>query len=505
MSDALETLLRLRAWEQGKPINRGQRVNVAISDDEDIMSVAFLRMGGESRPWGVAFGNPGSPPTVLSVPDGRDQTLVGDTMVILAKALLEFFRHPGFSTSSPDNFEVESARQIWLPGPTHIEMLHFLALTYAKTRFKRDDVEVLQCLGNLANCLYIEHQRPGQQIVISAAAALRECFVFPSAAIRQAHLGHLLGWLKGGSSRADRIGAATRAEEQSVATMLNPELERSSLEPLVDRWNEAKVSGNKTDESESERAISRLLTKELISRWNLTNDAIAVLRADQRKSNSGLSELVKSGARQFHELWGSRAVKEYDGDIPYWPNVYTDTNSKTSAFGYIMRNAANQEARARLVHGDRELQREQLAAGHGVIARVVSVSAAAASWRLQYSYPPLPTIEPGDYFVIAGSPTEQFVVRSVDLESREMEIEPQWKKGNSKANPPKLGPTDSSWKGRELVLLDDAPFSLTRNLAFRARKRTTGVSDILDLVQPYVRNQATNDELGAMTEVGESE
>ena len=56
MSDSLETIRRLRAWSDGKPTPRGEKINVKVADDDDLLIVAFLRMGGESRPWGVAFG-----------------------------------------------------------------------------------------------------------------------------------------------------------------------------------------------------------------------------------------------------------------------------------------------------------------------------------------------------------------------------------------------------------------------------------------------------------------
>jgi hypothetical protein len=505
MSASLETIFRLRAWKEGKPLRRGEKINVSVADDDDLMIIAFLRMGGESRPWGVAFGNCGTKPEVLTVPDGRNRTLVADMMADFGSTLLGFFRHPAFSTESPANYETDTPRQIWLPGPTHVEMFHLLALAYARTRFQRDDVELLRRFGNLANCLYIEHQRPGQQTVVSAAAALRDTYYFPSAAIRQAHLGHLLGWLNGGNSRTRRLAAATEAEENSVATTLNPGHEERALEPEVERWNKARQSSDEAAMSASARTINRLLTEELIRRWHLTCDSIQQLRSDRRDRNPGLADLVKSGKKQFYELWGERALREYDGQQPYWPNVYTDRSPRTSARRFISRIAESEEARFHLVHGDRELQREELADGHGVIATVVKVDRTEPHWRLKYSYPELPTLSAGDHLVLASLKTLKLIVDEVDFTTRSFTATPDWKNAKRDLGPLALASRDKSWEKRQLILLDDPAYGLTRSLASRAGAKLDGVPDLVDLIEPTSRFQAANDDEGPVSEPSEQE
>ena len=126
MSASLETVRRLTAWAAGSAIPRGDVINVHVADDEDLFIVAFLRMGGESRPWGVAFGTIADGPTVLTVPEGRNRTLVGDMMAEFAPALLAHFRHPSFS-EGPAAYSTQPLRQLWLPGTSHLEMLHFIA------------------------------------------------------------------------------------------------------------------------------------------------------------------------------------------------------------------------------------------------------------------------------------------------------------------------------------------------------------------------------------------
>lgn len=505
MSSSLETIFRLRAWKDGKPLQHGEKINIAVVDDDDLMIIAFLRMGGESRPWGVAFGTFGAKPKVLTVPDGRNRTLVADMMASFGSALLSFFRHPEYSTESPANYQTDSPRQIWLPGPTHVEMLHFLALAYARTRFQRDDVKLLRSLGNLANCLYIEQQRPGQQTVISAAAALRNAYYFPSAAIRQAHLGHLLGWLNGGNSRDGRLAAATEAETNSVATTLDPEYEGKALEPEVERWNRARQSGDKAVMTTSARAIDGVLTKELIRRWQLTSNAIQQLRSDHREANPGLADLVESGKEKLFRLWGDKALHEYDGQQPYWPNVYTDRSPRTSAKRFISRIAESEEARFHLVHGDRELQREELADGHGVIATVAKVDRTEPHWRLKYSYPDLPTLSAGDHLVIAGLKSMKLIVDEVDFTARSFTATPTWKRAKPALGPLASGSQDKTWETRRLVLLKSPAFGLTIQLASRAGARLDGVPDLIDLIEPTSRFRAANDDEGPIIEPSEQE
>ena len=505
MSTSLETLYRLRAWKEGKPIPHGERINVHVADDDDLMILAFIRMGGESRPWGVAYGTQGSKPTILAVPDGRRRTLVADMMAEFGEELLSFFRHPEFSDDTPDNYQSDSARQVWLPGPTHVEMLHLLALAYARTRFERDDVELLRSLGNLANCLYIEQQRPGQQTVMSAAASLRDSYYFPSASIRQAHLGHLLGWLNGGKTRDERLTAATQAEEDSVATSLNPEVERRTLDSEVERWNKAQREKEQKTQTASESVIKQVLSKELQRRWKLTSDAVNQLRNDPRKRNPYLERLVESGAKSFYNLWGRRAVSEYDGESPYWPNVFTDRNPRTSASRFLQRNAESRESRSQLVHGDRELQREELAAGHGVIVEVLKVHSTDKRWTLKYSYPDLPTVEAGKRLLIAGFPENMLLVEDVDHRKRILEVKPNWVREKKFAGNTAPAAKDKAWEKRHLVLLDDPATGIANSLAARAKAKPADGTDIVDLIRPVSHFHAANDDEGPVNEPIESE
>src|SRR5579859_1577606 len=146
-----QVLKRLRAWAVGRPIPRGSTRHIHIASDPDLLILAFVRMGGESAPWGVAYGSPGSRPKMFTVPEARNRTLVGDMAAAFAPSLLQHFRHPDFSDDTPSGPEhLQPLRQVWLPNSTHLDMLHFIAYAYTFTKVgERDRAKILNKLGRL--------------------------------------------------------------------------------------------------------------------------------------------------------------------------------------------------------------------------------------------------------------------------------------------------------------------------------------------------------------------
>jgi len=353
---------------------------------------------------------------------------------------------------------------------------------------------VLNALGNLCNALFIEAQRPGQRVVMSAVDALRSAYVFPTASIRQAHLGHLLGWLRGGRSRDERWNAAHDAERDSVSTVLDPELERRDVAPLVAEW-----AGEHSEQVA--QSIRAALEPELLRRWNLTAAAITELRRDRRAANAGLAELVANSARSFFHAWGNRALNENAGLQAFWPNVFTDHNARSASGSFQARVADDEISRVLLMHGDRELQREELAKGHGVLATVRSNS--VTEWLVSYSYPDLTTIEPGRTLAIAGRPSMTLTVTGVDLDERTMTLTPGWKLAKKIPGPNTWASDSTKWRGAELVFLFDQPTNIMRNRITMARQ---GVDNDITLLlkAPPARHAAFDDD-GAVFETVEAD
>lgn len=500
MSNDLETIRRIRSWHEGRPTPRGAVLNRHIGADADVLVVSFIRMGGESRPWGVAIGTLADGPEFVTVPEARNRDLVADMLLKVAPTILRHFRHPHWHPDGPGVFEIAPHRQIWLPGPTHLEMLHHLAAAYARTTWDRPDVATLRALGNLCNCLFLEAQRPGQQTVMSATDVLRSGYVFPTSPIRQGHIGHLLGWLAGGRSRDERRAAAHAAELLSVSTVLDPEYERRELQPLVEAWGAARTAGDHAATTLQASRIHDLVTEALRHRWDLTREAVTRLRGDGRAPNPGLAELVKDSARTFYASWGTNALNEAAGERAYWPNVFTDHNARRASAAYHQRNLQADKERFTLVHGDRELQREELAAGRGVIGIVES--AATDTWVVNYTYPELTTLESGKRLAIAGMAELGLDILDVDLDERRLTLRPLWKL-RKKASPHHLAAGDPGWIGRHLVLLPSQPTHLYRwKISHAGRDIEYDITSLL--VAPRLRHAAFDDDgaVIASAEVG---
>ena len=503
MSTSLETVRRLNAWTVGAPLPRGNVINLHVANDEDLFIVAFLRMGGESRPWGVAYGTIADGPTVLTVPEGRNRTLVGDMMAAFAPAILRHFRHPSYS-DGPQAYSTDSLRQVWLPSTSHTEMLHFIAAAYARSTWDRPDISDLNALGNLANCLFIESQRPGQQTIVAATDALRHSYVFPAAPIRQAHLGYLLGWLNGGSDRDTRLAAAHTAEKLSMSTVLDPHIERTDLQPLVSAWGEARSGNDASGMKQSSDAIHSSLSEELLARWDLAREAAETVRNDTRATNTGVGSLVSNTAYTFFGNWGEKAVSEIAGVRAFWPNVFTDYNPRSAAGAYQMRAALDQSVRHALIHGDTELQQAELVAGHGIICQVIAVDTASSTWTLHYSFPDLPTIKRRDKLAIAGYAALKFDILEIDFESRTLQVKPGWVHAKTNLGEYGLAAASLNWKNKQLVLVADGiPMKLEiKKVAKVKDKKKTG-SDITDLIISRPRRHAALDDDGPVVANGD--
>jgi len=506
MSASLETVRRLNAWAAGAPLPRGNVINMHVANDEDLFIVAFLRMGGESRPWGVAFGTIADGPTVLTVPEGRNRTLVGDMMAAFAPAILSHFRHPSYSEDGPQGYSTDPLRQVWLPSTSHIEMLHFIAAAYARSTWDRLDIAALNALGNLANCLFIESQRPGQQTIVAATDALRDSYVFPATPVRQAHLGYLLGWLNGGTDRDTRLAAALAAEKLSMATVLDPHIERTDLQPLVSAWGEARSGNDASGMKLSSGAIHSSLSEELLSRWNLAREAAESVRNDMRATNTGVDSLVSNTAYTFFRNWGENAVNDIAEVNTFWPNVFTDYNPRSAASAYQLRTALDQAVRRALIHGDTELQQEEVVAGHGIICEVIAVDEKSSLWKLRYSFPDLPTIKRRDKLAIAGYAALDFDILDIDFESRILQVKPGWVHAKTNLGEYGLAAANPNWKNKHFVLVADGiPMKLEIKKVAKVKDQKKTGSDITDLIVARPRRHAALNDDGPVLASGDDQ
>jgi hypothetical protein len=374
--NTLQVLRRLKAFEEGRALPRGETLHLPIAAARDTLILSFVRMGGESAPWGIAWGRPGQPPTVATVGEPRNRGFVADMLARFAPTLLEHVFHPRFSSHSiTQPADPRPLRQLWLPNPTHLEMLHLLEFAYAGAIFGDPArAELLRTLGRACGWLFRESQRPGQTSVVVATDALRESFVFPSQDTRQGHLGFLLAWLDSGRDRAGRFAAAEEAERQTVATSLDPELERKELVPKVEAFNAARDEDAATLERAAD-AIQRALKPELVRRVELTQRTIDTLMRDKRRPNRGLDQLVKvSNEKHWYEyLRLERKIQDASGQRVFTPSPETDRNPVAAAARFYELEASAELRDSLLLHDDSELLEEALATGDAVRGSIADV------------------------------------------------------------------------------------------------------------------------------------
>jgi hypothetical protein len=376
--NAFQALQKLQAWKEGHPLPRGETLHFPISDDEGVLVLAFVRMGGESSPWGIAFGSPASGPNVRTVTEPRDREQVAAMVAEFAPALLEHVLHPEYSGLVVSSHRDERPlRQLWVPNSSHVDMLHHLAYAYTFARKGQPErVPVLNSLGRAAGWLFREFNRPGQVSVMAASDALRESYTFPCEEIRQGHLGYLLAWLETRGNLQTRLAAVELAERRSISTSLDPAVERDDLAERVERFAEARREVRKSDERRAAREIAQILQKELEHRFERTVAAIERLRGDRRRLNRGVKQLVADAhASQWWEyLQTERKILDNPGARVFIPSPETDRHSATAAAHYFVQQGCEERRASLLLEDDREMQAEALAAGEAIQGTIRAVA-----------------------------------------------------------------------------------------------------------------------------------
>ncbi len=473
--NAFQALQRLRAYEKGRPLPRGSTIHFPLSRPNDTLLLAFLKMGGESAPWGVAWGRPGKTPSVLTVGEPRNRDLVADMMAEFAPALLDHIfqpEHSEFQIQAPQ--QQRPLRQIWLPNPTHIEMLHFLSYAYIFTKKGAPERrDLLNALGRAAGWLFRESQRPGQVTVMAATDGLKESYTFPADDIRQGHLGFLMAWLETKGARNARMRATSEAEKEPVATSLDPVLERDTLDALVDDFNEARSNGDDRARKRAENEVREVLESELERRLDLTERAYELLRNEPRRTNRAVDELVRAGNEEhwFQYLRTEHRLLDGSGEPIFIPSPETDRHPFVAGSRYFLYEKFETLRDAYLLEDDAEMQQEAIMSGRALEGRIVRVwdegdgRASVPVWRVEtHSEIPL-RLREGDSVAPAGLRERKGEIRSIDRRpagglSIEVEITSQ-KTARSSKHKNLLAANDPALKGQTVTLLP-AVFDFSR-------------------------------------------
>jgi hypothetical protein len=88
-------------------------------------------MGGESRPWGVAWKAGTAPVKVRTCGEPRMRDFVDEMLLDLSEDLAAHLGHPYYKTVIQPGKDHQVAfgelPQIWVPNSSHIDLLHFLS------------------------------------------------------------------------------------------------------------------------------------------------------------------------------------------------------------------------------------------------------------------------------------------------------------------------------------------------------------------------------------------
>lgn len=353
MSDAHDISLRVRSYVAGRPLPILEKIPFAISPMPRRMLAAFIRMGGESSPWAIGWQIGNDQPVLRSVPEARNRIQVSEMVAEFGDALLAHFKD--FEHGQP---------QLWVAGPTHIDMLHFLALRYARAR--SGDAQLIARLtatGRLAHMLFEASHNPNRSLCMNAPALLRQVMVFPCEPIRQHHLGYLIGLLKSGTFE-QRMAAAQEAEKLAISTTLNPDVERK-LEPLVSEWNENKTTSAKDP---FEKKIHEILGAELQTRLRVLASGIVAIEGLGLATNPGSSQISVASIDALTRHNGyDEGVRAGGATI----SPETDHDPVTAASNFAGSDLDLIKAETALTHHDSEMRNQLVQAGSGFKGTIV--------------------------------------------------------------------------------------------------------------------------------------
>lgn len=464
----------LEAWRIGRPLPRYDTLHHAITSADQVLIVAFVRMAGESRPWAIGWGVPGSTPTVASVPDGRVRDDVAALCASLARDLIAHlhaggpFADPAISPPDPS-----ALHQVWLPNGQHIAMLHQVGYTYSQTRFGGADRDLLRAFGRIAGWMFRDTSRVGNQHVVDASALLTASYVVPAQRVRTAHLGYTLGWLTADGAREERLTAAMAAERLTVSPTMDPATERDPLAGLVDQWNDARRGNG--DMAQPAALIARVLDGEVRRRWRLTEQAYLVLAADERPVNEGVTALVAESQREFWYQYLRMEQRHADPDQgpAFVAHPETDFHGSAAASRYLIHEAADEGYLGHLIHHDHALFQRALDDGRGFQGQVVGVEdagtgkATAPRWVLRLD-PTLPhRLRETTRVAPLGSRGHEAMVLDINASAEDLLVTIEWTTRKTKPlmGPLHTVPVDHMWLGMTVrfVIADAASLTLRRS------------------------------------------
>lgn len=361
-----KSVKKIRAYEKGKPLPRREKKMVRVLPDNQTVYLSFIRMGGESLPWGISWSKGLGKAQTLAIPDPWDLNELPEMLKTFEAEISKILNHPSISQDARPDF------QIIVPNHSHLEMMQNIAFrfTYAK-RGDDDHRETLNRLGRIFTFFTLEAQRPGQQLVIVASELLKEHYTFPADNLRQGHLGFLLALLKTKGTLSAKYAAGKIAETSAVGITMNPEVEQI-LEPMMEELKDAKrIKDPKTYKLLGDKIIP-IIETELLSRIDLAKSAISFFREDERVHNEGTTVLWNDTNYQINNYY-KQEVALKNGDIGYFKSPWTDRDPYNAAIAYNEREHDEDKYLYALLPHDKEIQGELISSGDALIGKLIKI------------------------------------------------------------------------------------------------------------------------------------
>jgi len=458
-----ELVRQLRAVEAGGPIARYSTRHTRQMSNP--MMVAFVRMAGESRPWGIVYGRlKEKSPTFLTAPDGRNRLDVSEICEEFGQVMLAYM-HAESATFSPmtkDNADDLELPQIWLPGPRHIEMFHYLEYSFFRVRKGDDRTKPLTVFARLSGWLFRESSQMGQQMIVDAAALMKNMYVFPADNIGISNLTNANAWFDVGAELNDKRLAVRSAGDVRVSPTLDPNIDSKTLSPLVEARGVALKDGKSTKVFEDK--IREVLVSELQTRWTALLKSYKILLDDPRPENSGVDFLVHRSKLNFVNEFQrvERNLQDPDLGPAFTPHPETDFHGSAAASNYFQMSAADTAYLATLVHDDQELLQESLVAGRSFIGEVTQVYDTGVGrtttpiWRMTVPIADQLRLRESERYAPLGEKLHTFLVRSVEIiEDQELLIEGEWidRKTREISGEILAKPADLSWTGHKVIFV----------------------------------------------------
>ncbi len=370
MSKEIEIVRKIRSYQKGMPLPRRQKKSIATLPAERTFFLSFVRMGGESLPWGIIWGQLGKKPSFSIVADPWDRDSLAETLKHFEKEFSKLIEHP-----CNGGVEVNEPFQIYLPNSSHIEILQNLSLRYMfAKRGEELHRESLNRLGRISNFLFQEYQRPGQQTVHLMTEVLKEHYTFPADNLRMGHLGFLLALLKTEGDLRKRLNVANVAEKRTIGISLSPELEKEKLSELIDELRALRKKKTKEEFKikNIEFNIKKIIEGELENRFKTLEEAYLYYKNDKREINSGAIVLLNDSIKSINDYF-KEEIKVYEGneERAYFSSPKTDKDDISAAINYNKYIYNEEKSNYCLALDDETIQDELISSGDALYAKII--------------------------------------------------------------------------------------------------------------------------------------